>query len=201
MKTNKLHPLIKMAKVAAIIAMSGLLMTSCGKKNVVDSNEISGTSPVGLNPQQQSEYNSLKSQYPCDGGEQRIADIPLSLQNGGQQQGGSLSGPLQPGHLSGQASDTFVGINYGFKDLLIITKVNNGGQVSYNFTLSLCSNRGQSGVWFIGGDAQLTNFQASGILPTSSIGCSFGNIVTGNIAFQNSTVGQDGRSFTQVCWQ
>lgn len=200
MKTNKLHPLAKMAKVAAIMSMSALLMTSCGKNNEADSNATVNTEQVFSNPQQQAEYNSLKSQFPCDGGEQRIADIPLSLQTSGQQ-GGTLSGPLQLGHLGGQASDTFVGINYGFKDLLIISKVNNGGQISYNFTLSLCSKRvGQT--WFIGGDSQLTGFQASGVLPVSSIGCSFGNVVNGNIAFQNSNFGgQDGRSFTQVCWQ
>ncbi|MBT7608973.1 MAG: hypothetical protein HN576_04410 [Bacteriovoracaceae bacterium] len=200
MKTNTNHPLAKVAKIAAIMSMSALLMTSCGKKNQSDSNAVTGQSPVFSNPQQQADYNSLKSQYTCDGGEQRLGDIPLSLVNGGNQ-GGTLNGQLQNGHVGGAPTETFVGINYGFKDLLIITKVSNGGQVSYNFTLSLCSKRGQSGMWFIGGDAQLSNFQANAVLPVSSINCSFGNVVNGNIAFSNSNFGQDGRSFTQVCWQ
>jgi hypothetical protein len=200
MKTKTNHPLTKIAKIAAIMSMSSLLMTSCGKKNQADSDAINDFSPVFSNPQQQADYNSIKSQYPCDAGEQRLGDIPLSLANGGNQ-GGTLNGQLQNGHVGGTPAETFIGINYGFKDLLIITKVNNGGQVSYNFTLSLCSQRGQSGLWFIGGDASLSNFQASSVLPVSSLNCSFGNVVNGNIAFTNSNFGQDGRSFTQVCWQ
>lgn len=200
MKTKKTNHIVKVAKIASIMGMSALLLTSCGKKNAADPNANNQLGPVFTNQQVQNDYNAIKAQYPCDNGQTRVADIPLHLP-AGVQQGGFLGGSLNPGHAGGTAIDTFIGVNYGFKDLLVVTRVSNGGQISYNFTLSLCSQIGQSGIWFIGGDAQLTNFQAQGVMPVSSMGCSFGNVDSGNIAFNNSNFGMDGRSFTRVCWQ
>ncbi len=190
MKRKKQGPLIKLAKVVTLIALSALTFTSCGKKNNADPKNVA-------TPYAPPAFNSLKSQSFCPNGRQRIGDIPLSMSSG-QSQGNSLSGVLQPNHVGGTVVETYIGVHKTFKDLLVITKVDNGGRISFNLTLSLCSYQSTQGVWHIGGGAQLSNFVARRINLSSNLGCLSNNVDKAIISFSNSSFGQDGREFTRI---
>lgn len=184
----------KIAKGVMLLGLSSMLLTSCGVKKNQMNTGVTGNAPIFSNPQQQNDYNQLKAQYPCQSGQRVEQNFVLNVSG---VQGNTIAGTMTPGGAAGASTQSYFGINTGFKDIMVITQA---GQNQFNIHLSLCAVQGQT-TWFIGGDAQLSNFVLDFATLSTSVSCSYGNIVQANVRFTNSKFGQDGRSFTQVCWQ
>ncbi|MCO4792723.1 MAG: hypothetical protein KC493_03365 [Bacteriovoracaceae bacterium] len=194
MKTKNVE-IKRMVKGALLLGLSCMVLTSCGgKKNQTNSADVTGTSPIFSNPQQQNDYNQIKAQFPCESGQRVDQNFQLQV---AASQGNTISGAMTPGGAAGASNQTYFGVNAGFKDLMVVTQT--GGN-TFNVHLSLCAIRGQFS-WFIGGDAQLTNFYLDFATLNTSVSCSYGNVDQANVRFTNSSFGQDGRSFTRVCQQ
>lgn len=194
MKTKKLK-FKKVVRGALLLGLSSVLLTSCGgKKNQTNSANVGTTAPIFSNPQQQNDYNQLKGQFPCESGQRVEQNFQLQVQG---MQGNTISGPLAPGGVGGSPLKTYIGVNTGFKDLIVVTQTST---TSFNVNLSLCAVKGQFS-WFIGGDAVLSNFYLDFATLNQQVSCSYGNVDQANVRFTNSSFGQDGRSFTKVCWQ
>lgn len=193
MKTKNLE-FKKIAKGVLLLGLSSVLLTSCGGKKNQTNSEVQGNAPIFSNPQQQNDYNQIKAQYPCDSGQRVEQNFVLNVS---ATQGNTIAGQMTPGGAAGASTQSYFGINTGFKDIMVITQAGNN---QFNVHLSLCAVRGQT-TWFIGGDAQLSNFVLDFATLSTSVSCSYGNIDQANVRFMNNKFGQDGRSFTKVCWQ
>jgi hypothetical protein len=165
-----------------------LLIASCGKKNTVNSN-ASGSSPFYVgNPALSSgagtaiinQVQSVRASVTCLPGRQRLAQDVSFYINGGSISGTTIGGNWQRGFMSnGSISNLYIGVS-AYRDLMFLTKVTNGGQVTgYNVTLSFCDmpNAYPNYPALISNDRALVNFQApQGITINTATSCGYGLI-------------------------
>lgn len=201
MKTPNRLNYRSLGKKLALSLVTASLVVSCGSdnKNKTDSSatNYSGSNPVFQSSAQDlNHWNGLKNKYQCNtsyGSQGRLPDLNFVVQGGqsGYNYGYSntVSGQLTPGGVGGAIQGSFAGVNFGTRDLIYVTKVNNGSSVVYNVTISLCSWMGQY-QHYIGGNAQLSNFMISApLVLNQSSGCSIGIVSDGWITFTSSTFG------------
>lgn len=121
-----------------IIILSGLiLMLSCGKKST---NRYGyGNYLNNLPPNVAANLSAYFNTYACPNG--RIPEVTFSAAQFYQGSGNTtqIQGQLQPSPIGGSPSNSYVGINLGTKDIIVITKMTSGGRVvGFNISLSLC---------------------------------------------------------------
>lgn len=197
MKTFKQLKWRSTAKKIAMMALSTTLFVGCGsdKDNTVQNQGPSGTSTVvnnsvGANIVQNQSWNTLKSQYQC--ATSRMNDLNFTL--AGQANSYSIGGQLNDGYTHGNISSQYIGVNYGTKDLLLIQKVDNGGAVSYNVTLSFCvygsqqqyyypNQPQQAATEFIGPNAGMSNFQLNYASLGNNTYCGFNSVLDAYVTF------------------
>ena len=202
------------------LALTASMIVACGSDNKTNSGDAnqnyhtpgnydpntggytpgsgSGSGNLPSNVQQDMQY--LKQQWQCGNGG-RLQDIHMHVPQGGASQT-SIYGQFQQGHASGSHQATFAGANYGTHDLIFVTKVSNGGQIAYNFTVSLCPQPH-------GGLDQGTQFQyfemQNYFVLDHNAGCTLGNVDAGDIRFvthdQYFGPRQHNRAFSKVCFQ
>ena len=184
----------KMAKGVLLLGLSSVLLTSCGGKKNQTNSDVQGNAPIFQIHSSKMITTNLRHSIHvilAKGVEQNF------VLNVSATQGNTIAGQMTPGGASGASTQSYFGINAGFKDIMVITQAGNN---QFNVHLSLCAIQGQT-TWFIGGNAQLSNFILDFATLNTSVSCSYGNIDQANVRFMNSNFGQDGRSFTKVCWQ
>jgi hypothetical protein len=138
----------------------------------------------------------------CDYGP-RLRDVVFKTTNVGSPT--AVAGPFQPGPLSGSVSETFLGVNYYTKDIIIVSKVSSGG---YNIIMSMCPlfTQGTGGSPIISDQRALTNFDApGGIYISSHANCSTGNVdqaYTTMVSepWQHLSAFLVETSFSKYCW-
>jgi len=164
---------------------------------ISETSSFVGTSPARL------KLHQLESQIACAEGENRISvrsyHLKTSTSSGSAIQGNSIQGYLSPGSLSGNVKGYFVGLNHGLGDMIVIEQLQDN---SINVHLSMCSVKSTyGGQDFLSEDTILSNVYLHQVVLQISGSCDFGNIVAGNLVFNNSQYGQDFRAVTSYCWQ
>ena len=166
-----------------------LLIASCGKKNTINSNGASGTSPFYVgNPALSTgagtaiigQVQAVRASIGCLSGRTRLANDVSFYVNGGSVSATTVGGNWQNGFLTtGSISELYIGVS-AYRDLMFMTKVTNGGQVlGYNVTLSFCDmpNAYPNYPALISNDRALVNFQApQGITINTATNCGYGLI-------------------------
>lgn len=164
---------------------SMLLMSACGKKNVVNTSGVSGNSPFtannplfSSNPQLAAKANEIKSKIGCLNGNYRLNNDYTFYVQGGNYSQSQIGGQFQQGVLtSGSASELYVGMSV-YRDLMFVTKVTNGTSVvGYNVTLSFCSvpNAYPNYPALVSNERSMINFQAPyNIVLNSNTSCGYG---------------------------
>lgn len=164
-----------------------LLLGSCGKKNTVSSPPTAAGISFG-NPALSSgtgsaivnQYNSVRANVACLPGRTRLANDVSFYINAGSLSGTTVGGNWQSGFMSnGTISNMYVGVS-AFRDLMFLTKVTNGAQVTgYNVTLSFCDvpNAYPNYPPLVSNDRPLINFSApNGITINTATSCGYGLI-------------------------
>ena len=159
------------------LSVTALLFTSCGssegENEVATAPTVQGTSPIfngqtGSGATNLSAWNNVKGQQQCPQG-QRMQDLTFALQS--QSYGSQIYGQLVAGGGAGGSANSFIGVNYGTRDLMYVTQ----GNAGYTVVLSLCtvpaSNNynynqyqqypnTQQSTEYIGASAGMSNFRA-----------------------------------------
>lgn len=176
------------------------VISSCGKDNKTSSDQPPATpvptTPPAPTPPPVDNYipknvrdamNRIMSDIRCDQGA-RLREIQLhSTQN--IVSNTTMAGELKSGHLrqNGRHVATYVGVNYGSKDLIFVTRMEQG---AFNFTLSLCPYSFDNFV-FIGPQTKFQNFQivqGFNLDHDLNTGCSpIGSVDAGAIGYTAST--------------
>ncbi len=202
MKAFNTIKLKALTKKIATLGFVAALAIGCGKsdKNKVNTNEVvnqnTSSNPLnfGNNTQASNTWNNLKSGLNCQAGP-RMNDLIFELQ--GSTQNGRLFGNLAPsGGVSGTVNQAYFGHTMQTNDLYAVSQVSDGNGIRYFVTVSFCSFI-QGNYEVLGNNTQLGNFRMDVYLD-NSISCQAGNILQGNIEFQNQNVGPDGRSITLI---
>lgn len=213
MKTRNLK---QFGKKAAVLGLSSLLFIACGQENKTDSGNSGnydynnhnnpynppnyGGGHTGAPGQISADIEYLKQNYPCPNG-QRLPDIHMSVTQGSSSNT-TVYGNFSSGHISGTHSASFAGANYGTRDLIFVTKVSQGGQVAFNFSLSLCPQYNQySGAEIIGPNTQFYSMEMiQGFNLDHDVSCALGNVDAGGIRFTTNTHNNaHQRLFSKVC--
>lgn len=159
------------------LLLATLLLASCGKKNVVNTNPNTSFFS-GSNTQVASNYSNLRNSMPCLSGRSRLnTDYTFSMMAGSSTQS-TIYGQFQAGPItSGSVSEMYVGISR-FNDLMFMTKITNGSGavIGYNVTLSMCSMPNGNYPALISNERTLTNFQSSYITVNTNTNCGYGLI-------------------------
>lgn len=168
---------------------------SAPKADCESCKEIAKPAPLHTNPiisaKIINDVDTLKSANQCSAGRKRLANDVSFYVNGGSISKTTIGGNWQPGFLTtGTVSDLYVGVS-GYKDLMFVTKVTNGGKVvGYNVTLSFCElpNAYPNYPALISDDRPLTSFQAPyGLIIDTSTACGYGTIAA---AFNTVVISQ-----------
>ena len=190
------------------LALMGLMVISCGdKKNKVadtTSNPFGFTGNAGLPAEQTSQIASVINGIQCDyHGAAQTDNNRKRYQfraNTGAQQGSNttLYTSWAQGAISQQqVYKTFIGRSYE-GDVMIIYQTAS----TYEMDLYLCPARSNTtGTWFIGGDAQISNFTFSGYNLDTDVNCGRGSIDSGSFSFSSNRAGNVGKLISKVCWQ
>ncbi len=157
---------------------SALILASCGKKNVVKSNQPNGNySAYQGNTTMISQSDTIKAKVSCLSGRYRLSTDYVYSVNGGAFSQSTIGGQFSQTVLTGTASELYVGVS-AYRDLMFVTKItNNGSLVGYNVTLSMCSvpNSYANYPNLVSNDRTLANFQAPyGITLNSNTSCGYG---------------------------
>lgn len=163
-----------------VILMGLVFMLSCGKKS---------KGPFGgyishLPPQTQTNISAYLAQYPCTNG--RIPEIAFSI-NQFYQGGGNttqIQGNLSPTPIGGIASNSYVGINFQTKDIIVINKITAAGRVTgFNVSLLLCRDirqvntlYGVTSIPIIDQTRMPTVYQSNPIIVTDPTNCPLGTV-------------------------
>lgn len=165
--------------ILAFIA-SSLILSSCGKNNVVNNPGGASTSNplLNANPTFSSSFNSIKSKMACLPGRYRLANDYTFYVNGGNGSQSTIYGQFQAGYLSaGSITSMYVGAS-AYGDLMFVQAVTNGSSlVGYNVTLSFCSvaNSYQAYPDLVSNSRALVNFQTPyGITVNANTKCGYG---------------------------
>ncbi len=174
-------------------------------QNQVDTNRavdslISNASPFFYSRDQDAtnRLEKLKNLHQCEHGrgKDRVFQISSNVFNGNV-----ISGIMSDGSSEEGSLEHYFGVNQGFKDILVISHVGDG---KFNVLLSMCNQRVHSGgmtLEFVSDDIKFSDYHLDfAVLNTNPV-CESGNISSANVRFMNPSFGQDGRSFTQACWQ
>jgi hypothetical protein len=156
---------------------ASMILSSCGKKNVVNSSSTGNYSAFSGNTTLISQYDSIKAKVSCLSGRYRLTTDAQFYVNGGAYSQSTIYGQFQTGSISGTASEMYVGIS-AYRDLMFVTKITNGGTlVGYNIAVSMCSIPNSYSTYpaLVSNDRSLTNFQAPyGIVVNSTTSCGYG---------------------------
>lgn len=174
----------------ALVLILGV--TACGKKkNSTNSNNSSNNvnnsgnwsssqyqDNTNFSSQQASQISSIKGSLNCQNGARLTQDVIFAVQ-GGAYNTSTIAGSFQPGSISGNVSQLYVGIS-AFNDLMFVSKITNGNSVlGYNVRLSMCPQMAGNNIPFIGNQRQLSNFQApNGITLNDSTVCGVGQVTS-----------------------
>ncbi len=166
-----------------IIILSVLIFTiSCGKK---------AKNPYGYGygfnylPQNtQANIAAYLTQYQCPNG--RIPEITFSVNQFYQGSGNTtqIQGSLSASPIGGIPSNSYVGVNYQTKDVMVVTKVTSGGRVvGFNVSLSLCrdirqvnSGYGVVNIPIIDNSRMPGIYQSNPIIVTDPTSCPMGTV-------------------------
>lgn len=127
------------SRVLSLVVISSLILTiSCGKKS---SGRPGGYGNYYNNLPQNIAGNiqAYLNTYACPNG--RLPEITFSASQfyAGSGNTTQIQGSLQPTAIGGSPSNTYVGVNLGTKDIIVISKITAGGRVvGFNISLSLC---------------------------------------------------------------
>ena len=171
-----MKPHFKKSLLLTMIA-SSMIMSSCGKKNVVNSTPTGNYSAFSGNTSLISQYDAIKAKVSCLSGRYRLNNDVVFSVNGGAYSQSTIYGQFAAGAISGTASEMYVGVS-AYRDLMFVTKItNNGTFVGYNVQLSMCSVPNSYGNYpaLISNERTLSNFQAPyGIVVNSNTSCGYG---------------------------
>ncbi len=189
MKTQKLKTI---GRNLGVLSLTALMLASCGS----DSNEsapapvnntttTTNSNPVfnntGINGNDASVWNSLKSQNSCPQG--RMSDLTFQITGGNTYGNTIVQAQLQSGTSSGSVQASYYGIS-GNRDLLYVQKVANGNGATYNVVVSYC-NWSLNGMTMIGDGASMSNFQVQNLVLNNGSNCTTGAVTAGYVAFQS----------------
>jgi hypothetical protein len=173
---------VKLKKLS-VLFMAFALLSSCGKdkkKNEVDANTLRNGNPFsngGYTGANASAIQQIDQQYPCPGG-QRVSYRFTNPSVGGSPT--AIGGPFQPGQSNGTTTGIYVGVSPSYHDMMIVSKVTNGGQTAINIELSMCQWI-DNGIPFISQQRQAQGFTSgpAGIVLNAGGGsqCPTGNAI------------------------
>lgn len=190
MKTFKDFKIQSLGRKLGVLGLTVLLATSCGSDNE-SSDDSSSTSSSTLSSNDSSfssSWESLKSSYSCTYG--RASDRYYYTSGN--------SSSLTSGAISGTSKGTWLGINFDYKDLVAVQKVNDGSTTYYNVVVSTCiisaTYNGTTSTALSDSDT-LSNpqFQSLSLMNESySSSCAHGFIANGYFTFYSSSASSSG---------
>lgn len=159
------HTKSKKINLLGLTLLTLTLLVSCGKKNVVNSNNTDSGGYTGINPNlnsggtvSASELGSILNGISCNSG-QRLNNV-YTYQIGASGTKTTLYGSFSAGQISGPINKIYVGRS-SFGDVMLVAKITSGSQVAgYNVYLSYCSQSGSDGTPYISDSRPMANFQA-----------------------------------------
>ncbi len=137
----KQHNLSHFFKIVPL-ALTLVLTMACGSKNKAPNSVPVGTTIMGipnLPATTSAQIQQVISKYPCQSGA-RMPEIQLSTTSIAPQGNQTvIMGPYNPGSVGGTVGMVYIGKS-AFSDILIITKMTNGGSqvTGFNVTVSMC---------------------------------------------------------------
>ncbi len=185
MKTQWFKTILKASTIALFAA---LFLVSCGKDNSVSGSTggsysqipgVIGTPGGGSGTFLQatvSELQRITAQLRCQQGGTRVA-VTFYTQGLGTNST-QVQGPFIKGYLPGTPSAEFIGISQ-FGDIMVVSKITNGGQVGHNISLFFCpAKNNYTGAEIIGPSTTLDGFAVDqmGIILDSNTNCAAGNV-------------------------